>query len=108
MLFNTPNKPEQNKYSYVTSSPKPTVVVNEQNGVWSKDETGNPVYRLDLAGTTKDSITVFISLPFNWQASEHDMLGYIASGNSQGELVILPARKDNVTRTIKVEVNDGL
>lgn len=99
--------PTQNKYSYVTSSLKTAVMVNEQNGIWSKDETGNSVYRLDLGGTTKDSTTVFISLPFNWQASEHDMLGYIASGSSKGELVILPTRKDNVIRTIKVEVNDG-
>ncbi|AZL86981.1 hypothetical protein EIJ81_22200 [Aliivibrio salmonicida] len=91
--------PVQNNYSYVASSPKPAVFVNEQNGIWSKDGTGNPVYRLDLGGTTKDSITAFISLPFNWQASDHDQLGYIASGNSQGELVILPARKDNVIRT---------
>ncbi|MDD9156316.1 hypothetical protein PVK64_08965 [Aliivibrio sp. S4TY2] len=98
--------PVQNKYSYVTSSPKPAVIVNEQNGIWSKGETGNPVYRLDLGGTTKDSTTAFISLPFNWQASEHEQLGYTASGSSQGELVILPARKDNVIRTIKVEVND--
>ncbi|MEZ9624528.1 T6SS effector BTH_I2691 family protein [Aliivibrio fischeri] len=98
-------RPMQNKYSYVTSSPKPTVVVNEQNGFWSKDETGNPVYRLDLAGTTKDSITVFISLPFNWQASEHEKLGYIASGNSQGELVISPAFKESSIRTINVDVN---
>ena len=45
-------------------------------------------------------------MPFNWQASEYEQLGYIASGSSQGELVILPARKDNVIRTIKVEVND--
>ena len=65
------------------------------------------IYLLNLDGTTKDSITVFINLPFNWQASEHDMLGYIVSGSSKGELVILPARKDNVIRTIKVEVNDG-
>lgn len=99
-------KPEQNKYSYVTSSLKSAVVINEQNGIWSKDETGNPIYRLDLGGTTRDSITILVNMPFNWQASEHDMLGYIASGNSQGELVILPARKDNVIRTIKVEVND--
>ncbi|OCH14331.1 hypothetical protein [Aliivibrio sp. 1S128] len=62
---------------------------------------------LNLDGTTKDSITVFISLPFNWQASEHEKLGYIASGNNQRELIVSGARKDNVTRTIKVEVNDG-
>ena len=80
-------------------------MVNEQNGIWSKDETGNSVYRLDLGGTTKDSTTVFISLPFNWQASEHDMLGYIASGNSQGELVISPAFKESSIRTINVDVN---
>ena len=60
---------------------------------------------LNLGGTTKDSTTVFISLPFNWQASEHDMLGYIASGNSQGELVISPAFKESSIRTINVDVN---
>jgi hypothetical protein len=60
---------------------------------------------LNLGGTTKDSITVFISLPFNWQASEHDMLGYIASGNSQGELDISPAFKESSIRTINVDVN---
>nr|VVV05850.1 hypothetical protein AW0309160_03333 [Aliivibrio wodanis] len=108
MLFNTPNKPEQNKYSYLASSLKSEVVVNEQNCIWSKDETGNPIYRLDLGGTTRDSITILVNMPFNWQASEHDVLGYISSGNSQGELVILLARKDNITRTIKVEVNDGV
>ena len=102
MFFNAPNKPVKDKYSYVTSSLKSAVVINEQNGVWSKDETGNPVYRLDLAGTTKDSITVFISLPFNWQASEHEPLGYIASGNSQGELVISPSLKEFATRMIEV------
>ncbi|OCH47965.1 hypothetical protein [Aliivibrio fischeri] len=105
MLSTSPNKRMQNKYSYVTSSPKATVVENEQNGIWSKDEMGNPVYRLDLGGTTKDSITVFISLPFNWQASEHDMLGYIVSGNSQGELDISPAFKESSIKTINVDVN---
>ncbi|MGR6838993.1 hypothetical protein ACU5DF_07685 [Aliivibrio wodanis] len=66
----------------MTSSLKSAVVINEQNGIWSKDETGNPVYRLDLGGTTRDTITVFVNMPFNWQASEYEQLGYIASGNS--------------------------
>ena len=57
---------------------------------------------LNLGGITKDSTTVFISLPFNWQASEHDMLGYIASGNSQGELLISPSLKEFATRMIEV------
>ncbi|OCH14603.1 hypothetical protein [Aliivibrio sp. 1S128] len=102
MLSTSPNKPMQNKYSYVTSSPKPAVVVNGHNGIWSKDEMGNPVYRLDLGGAIKDNITVFINLPFNWQASEHEKLGYIASGNSQGELVISPSLKEFATRMIEV------
>jgi len=66
------------------------------------------IYLLNLGGTTRDTITILVNMPFNWQASEYEQLGYIASGNSQGELVILPARKDNITRTIKVEVNDGV
>ncbi|MGR6838991.1 hypothetical protein ACU5DF_07675 [Aliivibrio wodanis] len=102
MLFNTPNKPEQNKYSYLASSLKSEVVVNEQNGIWSKDETGNPVYRLDLGGTTRDTIAILVNIPFNWQASEHDQLGYIASGNSQGELLISPSLKELATRMIEM------
>ncbi len=100
--------PMQNKYSYVSSLPKPAVLVNEQNGIWSKDDMGNPIYQLDLGGTIRDTITILVNMPFNWQASEHEQLGYTASGSGQGELVILPARKDNVIHTIKVEVNDGL
>nr|VVV05846.1 hypothetical protein AW0309160_03329 [Aliivibrio wodanis] len=95
-------RPMQNKYSYVTSSPKPAVVVNEQNGIWSKDDMGNPIYQLDLGGTIRDTITILVNMPFNWQASEHDMLGYIASGNSQGELVISPSLKEFATRMIEV------
>ena len=57
---------------------------------------------LNLDGTTKDRTTAFISLPFNWQASEHEKLGYIASGNSQGELVISPSLKEFATRMIEV------
>ena len=94
--------PTQNKYSYVTSSLKTAVMVNEQNGVWSKDETGNPVYRLDLGGTTRDTITILVNMPFNWQASEYEQLGYIASGNSQGELLISPSLKEFATRMIEV------
>ncbi|OCH12520.1 hypothetical protein [Aliivibrio sp. 1S128] len=63
-------------------------------------------YLLDLGVIARDTITVFVNMPFNGQALEHDELGYIASGNSQGELVISSARKDSVSRTIKVEVND--
>ncbi|GLR73304.1 hypothetical protein [Aliivibrio sifiae] len=68
----------------MTSSLKSAVVVNEQNGIWSKDDMGNPIYQLDLGGTIRDTITILVNMPFNWQASEHDMLGYIASGSSQG------------------------
>ncbi len=89
----------------MTSSLKSAVVVNEQNGIWSKDDMGNPIYQLDLGGTIRDTITILVNMPFNWQASEHDMLGYIASCNSQGELVISPAFKESSIRTINVDVN---
>ncbi len=86
----------------MTSSLKSAVVVNEQNGIWSKDDMGNPIYQLDLGGTIRDTITILVNMPFNWQASEHDMLGYIASGSSQGELDISPSSKEFATRMIEV------
>ncbi|OCH19275.1 hypothetical protein [Aliivibrio sp. 1S128] len=89
----------------MTSSLKSAVVVNEQNGIWSKDDMGNPIYQLDLGGTIRDTITILVNMPFNWQASEHEKLGYIASGNSQGELDISPAFKESAIRTINVDVN---
>ncbi len=63
------------------------------------------IYLLDLGGTIRDTITILVNMPFNWQASEYEQLGYIASGNSQGELVISPAFKEPSIRTINVDVN---
>ncbi|MGR6838996.1 hypothetical protein ACU5DF_07700 [Aliivibrio wodanis] len=60
------------------------------------------IYLLDLGVIIRDSIMVCISLPFNWQVSEHDQLGYIASGNSQGELLISPSLKELATRMIEM------
>ncbi|MEF1286180.1 hypothetical protein QTN94_20420, partial [Vibrio sp. M250220] len=96
-------KPKQ-VYSYGTSEAMPAVMLNEQNGTWSqKKEEGSPVtYRLDLGGSTDDTITVLVSMPFNWQASKHQQLGYIASGKKQGDLTVEPAPKEFGTRLIEV------
>ncbi|MEF1286091.1 hypothetical protein QTN94_19860, partial [Vibrio sp. M250220] len=96
-------KPKQ-VYSYVPTEAKPAVMLNEQNGTWSqKKEGGSPVtYRLDLGGSTEDTITVLVSMPFNWQASKHQQLGYIASGKKQGDLTVEPAPKEFGTRLIEV------
>ncbi|MGR6838989.1 hypothetical protein ACU5DF_07665 [Aliivibrio wodanis] len=60
------------------------------------------IYLLDLGVIIRDSIVVCISLPFNWQVSEHDQLGYIASGNSHCELLISPSLKGFAIRMIEV------
>ncbi len=99
-------KPKDKTYSYGSTEEKPAVMVNEQNGTWSQDrEESSPIiYRLDLGGSTDDTITVLVSMPFNWQADEHQQLGYVASGNSQGDLTIEPAPKEFATRTIEVRI----
>ncbi len=93
-------KPEANSFSYVES--KSLVLVNEQSGTWSQDDNGNPVYRLDLGGTTQDTITVLISTPFGWQISEHKQLHFLASGDSEGALPVSPETEQFATRIIKV------
>ncbi len=44
-------------------------------------------------------------MPFNWQVSGHEQLGYIASGNSDGDLAVSPAPKEFATRIIEVGVD---
>ncbi|MGD8122224.1 hypothetical protein ACQEXR_15095, partial [Vibrio sp. TRT 2004] len=99
-------KPKQ-VYSYGPTEAMPAVMLNEQNGTWSqKKEEGSPVtYRLDLGGSTEDTITVLVSMPFNWQASKHQQLGYIASGKKQGDLTVEPAPKEFGTRIIEVRID---
>ncbi|RTZ17955.1 hypothetical protein EJ063_03975 [Vibrio aquaticus] len=99
-------QPKDRAYSYASAETKTAVMVNEQNGTWSQDkEEGSPViYRLDLGGSTDDTIAVLVSMPFNWQADENQRLGYVASGSSQGDLTVELAPKEFVTRTIEVRI----
>jgi hypothetical protein len=81
------------------------VVVNEQGGTWSTDEaSGSPIYRLNMGGTTDDTVAVLISMPFTWQASENETLGYVAIGNHQGNLTVNPAPKDKELAKRNIEV----
>ncbi|WP_303047967.1 hypothetical protein [Vibrio hepatarius] len=43
-------------------------------------------------------------MPLNWQADEHQQLGYVASGNSQGDLAVAPVSKEFATRIIEVGI----
>ncbi|WGW00132.1 T6SS effector BTH_I2691 family protein [Vibrio sp. YMD68] len=100
-------KPKEKTYSYGSTEEQSAVMMNEQNGTWRQDkEEGSPViYRLDLGGTTDDTITVLVSMPFNWQADEHQQLGYVASGSRQGDLTVEPAPKEFATRIIEVRLD---
>ncbi|KOO15587.1 hypothetical protein AKJ18_07595, partial [Vibrio xuii] len=100
-------KPKDRAYSYVPTEAKPAVMINEQNGTWSQDKKdGSPViYRLDLGGSTDDTITVLVRMPFNWQADEEQRLGYVTTGSSQGDLTVEPAPKEFATRIIEVRID---
>lgn len=100
-------KPKDKNYYYRVAEPKSAVVVNEQGGTWSTDKTsGGPIYRLNMGGTTDDTVAVLVSMPFAWQASEKETLGYVAVGSHQGDLLVNPAPKDKklAKRTIEVRV----
>ncbi|OOE34864.1 hypothetical protein BZG05_06095 [Salinivibrio kushneri] len=100
-------KPKDKNYHYRLAEPQSAVVVNEQGGTWSTDEaSGSPIYRLNMGGTTDDTVAVLISMPFAWQASEDETLGYVAIGNNRGDVFVTPAPKDKklAKRTIEVRV----
>ncbi|PMM06375.1 hypothetical protein BCT63_06535 [Vibrio kanaloae] len=99
-------KPKDKAYSYAPAEDKPAVMLNEQNGTWSQaqEEASPIIYRLDLGGTTDDTIAVLVSMPFNWQADEKQQLGYVATGRRQGDLTVEPAPKEFATRTIEVRI----
>jgi hypothetical protein len=101
-------KPKDKNYHYRVAEPQSAVVVNELRGTWSKDKvSGSLIYRLDLGGTTDDTVAVLVSMPFAWQASDDDILGYVAIGHYQGDLTVNPApkHKELAKRTIEVRVD---
>ncbi|ODP97660.1 T6SS effector BTH_I2691 family protein [Salinivibrio sp. SS2] len=100
-------KPKDKSYHYRVAQPKSAVVVNERGGTWSTDEaSGSPIYRLNMGGTTDDTVAVLVSMPFAWQVTENETLGYVAIGNHQGDLTVNPAPKDKelAKRTIEVRI----
>lgn len=58
-----------------------------------------------MGGTTDDTITVLVSMPFNWQVDEEQRLGYVATGSSQDDLTVEPAPKEFATRIIEVRID---
>ncbi|OOF25485.1 hypothetical protein [Salinivibrio sp. IB872] len=101
-------KPKAKSYRYRNADPQPAVMVNEEQGSWSKDKaSGSPIYRLNIGGSTDDTVAVLVSMPFAWQASEDETLGYVAIGNNRGDLLVTPAPKDKelAKRTIEVSVD---
>jgi len=46
-----------------------------------------------------------VSMPFNWQASTHQQLGYVATGNHQGDLTVEPVPRGFGTRVIEVRID---
>ncbi|QIR07483.1 hypothetical protein [Salinivibrio costicola] len=98
-------KPKDKNYHYRLAEPQSAVVVNEQGGTWNIDEaSGSPIYRLNIGGTTDDTVAVLISMPFAWQASEDETLGYVAIGNNRGDLLVTPAPKDKELAKRNIEV----
>ncbi len=96
-------KPQVNTFYYGKTERQSAVILNEQNGTWSQDkETANPIYSLNLGGTIDDTISVLVTIPFNWQVSDHEQLGYVASGCSEGDLAVSPAQREFATRIIEV------
>ncbi|MEF1285773.1 hypothetical protein QTN94_18040 [Vibrio sp. M250220] len=45
-------------------------------------------------------------MPFNWRASTHQQLGYVATGNHQGDLTVEPVPREFGTRLSEVRIDE--
>ncbi|ENM5756971.1 T6SS effector BTH_I2691 family protein [Vibrio mimicus] len=92
--------PPQEGYSYRTQSANPLILIDEQQGKWSIEDE-QPVYRITLGGSEKDTVGVCVSLPLHWVKKQS--LKFCARGTRAGELDLQSAEANDIaTRNLVV------
>ncbi|EMC3730702.1 hypothetical protein O1E22_001605 [Vibrio cholerae] len=92
--------PPQEGYSYRTQSSNPLILIDEQQGKWSIEDN-QPVYRITLGGSEKDSVGVCVALPLRWVKKQS--LKFCARGTHAGELDLQSAEANDIaTRNLVV------
>ncbi|EGR1070931.1 hypothetical protein EFU51_11305 [Vibrio cholerae] len=92
--------PPQEGYSYRTQSANPLILIDEQQGKWSIEDN-QPVYRITLGGSGKDTVGVCVSLPLHWVKEQN--LKFCARGTRAGELDLQSAEANDIaTRNLVV------
>ncbi|MCR9386381.1 T6SS effector BTH_I2691 family protein [Vibrio metoecus] len=92
--------PPQEGYSYRTQSSNPLILIDEQQGKWSIEDE-QPVYRITLGGSEKDSVGVCVALPLRWVKKQS--LKFCARGTHAGELDLQSAEANDIaTRNLVV------
>ncbi|WWM74748.1 T6SS effector BTH_I2691 family protein [Vibrio cholerae] len=92
--------PPQEGYSYRTQSANPLILIDEQQGKWSIEDE-QPVYRITLGGSEKDSVGVCVALPLRWVKKQS--LKFCARGTHAGELDLQSAEANDIaTRNLVV------
>ncbi|HDI3207818.1 TPA: hypothetical protein PMB08_003313 [Vibrio cholerae] len=76
------------------------ILINEQQGKWSIEDN-QPVYRITLGGSEKDTVGVCVSLPLHWVKEQS--LKFCARGTRAGELDLQSAEANDIaTRNLVV------
>lgn len=76
------------------------ILINEQLGKWSIEDE-QPVYRITLGGSEKDTVGVCVSLPLHWL--QEQSLKFCARGTRAGELDLQSAEANDIaTRNLVV------
>ncbi|MBF4243912.1 hypothetical protein EA004_02485 [Vibrio anguillarum] len=76
------------------------ILINEQQGKWSIEDN-QPVYRITLGGSEKDTVGVCVSLPQHWVKEQS--LKFFARGTRAGELDLQSAEANDIaTRNLVV------
>ncbi|EPO0035680.1 T6SS effector BTH_I2691 family protein [Vibrio cholerae] len=76
------------------------ILINEQQGKWSIEDN-QPVYRMTLGGSEKDTVGVCVELPLHWVQVQR--LKFCARGTHAGELDLQSAEANDIaTRNLVV------
>ncbi|AEH34213.1 T6SS effector BTH_I2691 family protein [Vibrio anguillarum] len=76
------------------------ILINEQQGKWSIEDN-QPVYRITLGGSEKDTVGVCVALPLHWVKEQS--LKFCARGTRVGELDLQSAEANDIaTRNLVV------
>ena len=95
------------QYTYNRDNNQSKILINEQEGKWTINKEGAPMYSLLLGGSDKDTVAMVLKMPLNWIGDENYLCYLAASYGDRINIERSDKEKEYGSRALIVGVNNN-